>query len=58
MPHDLDEKVLVPLRVTLPLDQFRAVKTTAAAKGVPLAVLVRRLLTAGLEKETAPYEPR
>jgi hypothetical protein len=55
MPPNVDDRMLVPLRVAVPLSQFGTLKTTAAAEGVPLAELVRRLLTAGLEK---PYEPR
>ena len=50
MLPDLDEKVLIPLRVTLPLAQFRAVRAVADAEGVALAVLVRRLLNAGMKE--------
>lgn len=46
----VDERVLVPLRVAVPLAQFGELKAKAAQEGVPLAALVRRLLGAGMKE--------
>jgi hypothetical protein len=51
MPLVLNENVLIPLRVAVPLAQFGELKAKAALEGVPLAALVRRLLGAGMTKE-------
>jgi hypothetical protein len=47
----VNENILIPLRVTVPLRQFGELKAKAAQEGVSLAAVVRRLLGAGMSKE-------